>query len=259
MDYNTVVDKYFELKTEYENKYNSMKSRIINDKKLTIKQKRAKKDKLKIKCVSCKRNVGTIFELKNNEYRAVCGDTDKPCDLNIRIRKPVIIRFDEKIRKHTIELDEIKTDIIKLKLTSVFNLEDDEIIEKNFKKLTEKINDITRLLDRFKYYRDNTEDEETRNSNLKDLYSDLNDNIKNIQENMNEYMDTENHKYLQDTIEIYNDELRDILEKIRINKYRIQFMETDTGDNTFTLVQKKNTYEDNVVNTSNGEVIEYNI
>ena len=79
-----------------------MKKKIKNDEKLTREQKRAKIQALRPKCVKCKKPVGTIFEIKGDSLRAVCGANNpqmasegyKPCTLNINIKKPTIVNLD---------------------------------------------------------------------------------------------------------------------------------------------------------------------
>ena len=58
--YMKTLEYYFRIKTRYE--------------------------KNKDKCISCKKQGGTIFEYTNNQYKARCGSNTEPCKLNIVIQ-----------------------------------------------------------------------------------------------------------------------------------------------------------------------------
>jgi|AntAceMinimDraft_13_1070369.scaffolds.fasta_scaffold38072_2 hypothetical protein len=255
-DYDDALDNYFDLKTAYDKKYNALKSKVINDNNLSIKQKRAKIQKLKIKCISCKRPVKTIFELKDNEYRAVCGDTSSPCKLNITISRPHTFNLEEETRRMKHKVNEIKKQIISLKIASIFNLINDDVIMAKFEEYNEDLNDKIELYDVTHAHKEANEDKYNRENNLRDLYSELENTILLIQENMGEYSKTSNYKYIQDSVELYNDDLREILARIQDNKYRNQFIEMD--DNyKFRLIQKENNYVDNDITLIQGQVREF--
>ena len=69
VEYNERLDEYFKLKKDYEITYKQRVRSITKTDDLTNKQKRAKVRKIKMKCIGCKRNVGTIFSNKNNIIR----------------------------------------------------------------------------------------------------------------------------------------------------------------------------------------------
>lgn len=255
-NYDEALDNYFDLKTDYEKKYNSRKSKIINDDKLTLKQKRTKIQGIKMKCISCKRPVKTIFELKDGQYRAVCGDTVSPCKLNIIISRPQVFNLEEQSRRMKNKIKEIQKQIISLKLSSIFNLIDDEILMKRFEEYNKDLDDKMQLFDVTHGYKESNYDTYNREQNLKDLYNEFEETVTIIQENMNEYSRTSNYKYINDVVELYTGDLMEILNKININKYRAQFMEMNS-DNKFKLIQRENNYVDNDITLIEGNVLEY--
>jgi hypothetical protein len=77
--FNEALNNYYEFKTLYENSYNKEKRDIINNKKLSWNEKRSKFQKLKPKCINCKRPVGTLFSRKftsdnSREFKTLSGD-----------------------------------------------------------------------------------------------------------------------------------------------------------------------------------------
>ena len=95
ISFNEALNNYYQFKTLYETSYNKEKRDIINNKKLSWNEKRSNFQKLKQKCINCKRPVETIFSRKFNDdgysgfttLSAVCGDRIKPCKLNNHVVK----------------------------------------------------------------------------------------------------------------------------------------------------------------------------
>ena len=92
-EFNEKVNKYYELKSIYEEAIQDKKKKI---KKNGLALRSSKKEiadafqKYTPKCVSCSRDVGSVFDKKKIDgvYHliAVCGSTEQPCQLNINIK-----------------------------------------------------------------------------------------------------------------------------------------------------------------------------
>ena len=67
ISFNEALNNYYQFKTLYETSYNKEKRDIINNKKLSWNEKRSEFQKLKKKCINCKRPVGTIFSRNFND------------------------------------------------------------------------------------------------------------------------------------------------------------------------------------------------
>ena len=81
------LNEFYTLKERYNNDIQKIKHGLtakygINN---SSQKKRDEYLKHKPKCVNCKRNVGTIFSDKDRVLKAICGDKDDPCTLNIEI------------------------------------------------------------------------------------------------------------------------------------------------------------------------------
>ncbi len=123
ISFNEALNNYYQFKTLYETSYNKEKRDIINNKKLSWNEKRANFQKLKQKCINCKRPVGTIFSRKysDDDYSgfktlsAVCGDRVKPCKLNITLKIDNVESLEKNIKDLDDNIKETKNIIIKKK------------------------------------------------------------------------------------------------------------------------------------------------
>ena len=73
LDYLESVNIFLKLKSDYETKLRKARKNAY-DKGVSKKEKRQRVRDSKIPCISCKRNVGTDFLIKDNRYIALCGD-----------------------------------------------------------------------------------------------------------------------------------------------------------------------------------------
>ena len=118
-EYAQLLSDFYELKKKYEKNNEKMKKKIKNDEGLSREQKREKLRSLRPKCVKCKKPVGTIFEIKRDELRAICGAHNPqmasegytPCSLNINIKKPNIVNLEVAIKEARENRDKIMEQI----------------------------------------------------------------------------------------------------------------------------------------------------
>ena len=141
------INEYYKLKSNYENEINKNKKNIINNTSLSWKEKRIEFQKLKPKCINCKRPGGTIFSIKldnstnNRHLKAICGILSNPCNLNINIELgkyeelPYILKDTEK------EINEIKLNIIDDKNKLLFGFIKTDLALNNFNEIKTQISD----------------------------------------------------------------------------------------------------------------------
>merc|ERR1712196_700857 len=101
------------------------KNKIMRNPELSLKDKREHIKLLKKTCINCKKNGGTIFSKEDHILKAVCGNLENPCKLNIsiftgdyediRVAKKIFVK----------EIENIKTRIIRIKLDLLFNYVDE--------------------------------------------------------------------------------------------------------------------------------------
>lgn len=262
-DYEKVLSKFFDIKTNYETKYQGKKASIINNDSLSKKEKRKQISKLKIPCVNCKRRVGTIFTNNNRNYKATCGDTKNPCDLNININKQTVVNIDKYLNNLIIE-NNLREEIIKeTKLKYLFGLiNDDELSELYIdqkESYTQNLDVINLLKEKIL---ENTNFVE-REKNLIKTNKKLFIAIQDLKENMKEYMNTNDKRYLNIAVEIYIETIIKYVKRIRENKYKLIEVETviEKEDElpNIELLKKKNLIRDNELIMTDGEIVELKV
>ena len=101
------LNEYFQLKLQYETQNMANKKKIMNNTRLSNREKRSEFLKLKPKCINCKRPGGTnftttYFEEDENEesyrqYKVTCGIIADPCTLNINVQLGTLVFDKDKV------------------------------------------------------------------------------------------------------------------------------------------------------------------
>jgi hypothetical protein len=275
--FNEALNNYYEFKTLYENSYNKEKRDIINNKKLSWNEKRSKFQKLKPKCINCKRPVGTLFSRKftsdnSREFKtlsAVCGDRVKPCKLNINLKLDNVETLEENIKDLDNSIQEDKNEIIKKKNELLFGYITTENAINNFEAFKNDLNDLYELKNFFLELLISKTDNEEKKKELKQLLTEFYVIIKNIGQDIKDANADNNIQLVEDTIRNnYVDLLMSkpgtsdspaqigMLEKIRNLKYMYNNVEYDEDTNKYHLIQKKNTIA-SLESPHDSEVISY--
>ena len=86
------INEFYRLKNKYESEYHEKYVKQIIKSQKSKREKRVEYSKLpKHECINCKRNVGTLFQIKFDDtnhlrkFTAKCGDIQNPCPLDILI------------------------------------------------------------------------------------------------------------------------------------------------------------------------------
>jgi hypothetical protein len=275
--FNEALNNYYELKTIYETTYNKEKRDLINNKKLSWNEKRNRFQKLKPKCINCKRPVGTSFSRKftSDDYSgyktltAVCGDKVSPCKLNIKLKFDSVETIENNIR----ELDDLiegdKKLIIQKKNELLFGYITTENAIKTFEEYKKNLNDTYEMKNYFLELHINATDNEEKKKELNDLLTEYYLLIKKMKEDIKDANTNGNSQIIEDTIKNnYVDLLMNkspengnpgnvgILEKIRKLKYMYNTIDYNEDTNKYHLIQKKNTIE-SLEAPHNVEVLNY--
>jgi len=274
ISFNEALNNYYKFKTLYETSYNKEKRDIINNKKLSWNEKRSNFQKLKQKCINCKRPVGTIFSRKFNDdgysgfttLSAVCGDRVNPCKLNINLKRDSVDSLENNIKELDNSIKEDKNQIIQKKNELLFDYITTEKAINTFEEYKTILNDTYELKNYFLEILMNRTDNEDKKKELKSLLTEYYLIIKNIGQDVKDANIDNNIQLIEDTIRNnYVDLLMNkpgdpshigILEKIRNLKYMYSGVEYDEDTNEFHLIQKKNTIE-SLEEPFNSEVISY--
>lgn len=240
--------KYLEeLKSYYmlKNKYLSSKQTFINkliNTKDSIESKKKLFSKQKFKCINCGQVGGTIFFENNKILRASCGNTTKPCKLNLEIIKMNSVLINNELKETSNSLINKKKQIIITKLDFLFNyIEENKAVEsfEDFKTelntLQEKYNDLFLL---YNSITSNPDTEELLNQKL----IEHNDNINEFKEFIKLYNDTQEISYIKDAIFLYTSKLKKLDEDILHLKYKKNSINQD--EEYKYLIQQKYNIQD---------------
>lgn len=223
MDYDDALNKYFKLKSKYESDYNSKKHSIIMDETLSTKEKRAQVNNIKMKCIGCKRSVGTLFSDENRTYSALCGDSEKPCGLDITLKKGSVINAQTAYTTELHEQNKIKNEIINIKLNLLFDLIDDATMIEKFEELKQTHSTNSEYISLLKHILEQGNDE--RNEQVRENTIEYYGILEQHKELLNEYLQSSSVENLRDATELYIDELLPTVRSISDNKYQYRGVE----------------------------------
>ena len=229
------LNNYFKLKQSYEEKINNEKQIIINNNNLTMKEKQLKFQQYKKKCINCKQFGGTYFTITDNTFKAFCGNTTNPCDLNIIIKRQTKKLLSELLQEYIINLEKLKSDIIITKLNFIFSYDSEEQSVGKFNELKKKLNSTAEKYNELYIQYLNIINNQENSDIIKTRLIDKGEIIKEIKSRIQLFKQTNNITYIKECIELYitdlvtiNDELKNLkysvyeVEKIKENNYLLK-------------------------------------
>ena len=208
--YNNSLERYYSLKHKYEQYVSDTKKKILSPIdsdgkkiKLTLDEKKKLLSKQQLKCINCKQLGGTIFENKNNKLKALCGNTTKPCSLNIEIDKGKLSYVPDNLYNLDDKIKNLKLSITFLKLDFLFNYVNEDESVKKFNKIKDELNDLyneyNKTLELYFFVTNNNE----TNDNIKSKQIEQYNHIENFKELSNKYNNTKDIIYLKEAVELY--------------------------------------------------------
>lgn len=269
-EYLDKLNEYFKLKNDYQMNYEAKKNKIFKNDLLSMKQKKEQFKKIKMKCIQCKRNVGTIFSIKtvmddDPEYEdksfystlsAVCGDKTNPCDLNISIQKGNYESFKYIISIFQENVKDYQEEIIKVKLDLLFNFTEEVDAMKKYEEIkSELMNDLENLAN-YKMIYVNIISNLNNAAEIEKKTTQLNNNINTIKETIDEYNETNNIQLIKDIITLYKNTLTPLLDDLQKLKYKYRSMEK--MDNIYKLIRKEYNIADTLEQIEEPKVISFN-
>jgi hypothetical protein len=220
INYLEALNDYFELKQQYETK---LKKAIKEKYKSAPNKKEGRKlaQAVKGKCIGCKRAVGTIFSVKDHRYLAICGDPTTPCPLQIEIYNGQYHDFNELIYIFKEATEEIKENIIRQKLDTLFSYIDEKTSIELFKRELEEYT-VTSTV--YKTYLDKYEEYHNSPHKLEMIHKKkalIFRYIENIDSLLKEYEKTENREVLKTAIQLQIDNLIPETKNLRLLMYEL--------------------------------------
>lgn len=257
------INEYYRLKSKYDNDNEKNKKKILNNKMLDMKEKKAEFKQLKPKCVNCGRPGGTTFAsvvskdsmgAKFRELRAFCNATE-PCGLNINIAVGNFENINDILKMIDGEIYNAKNEIISDKNKLLFGLITTEKALENFDSEKATIKDFTGLLETYlQIYIKITDDPETKaklNEEVEKSYL----LIQQIQASIKNFNETNSMEFVRGAVEVYSNELRPTLNQILKLKYKENMVVFEESNNTYHLIQKAYSIKDLEMNNDKYETI----
>ena len=241
------LNTFYKLKREYEVENSKQKRNIMKKEDLSWKEKRTEYKKLKRKCINCKRPVGTIFsnlynpEENGRKLMAVCGDHSNPCPFNIVINLGETSTFPQEIQDLEEDIQDLKSKIINDKNDQIFGyISSKEAVEK-FDDIKENLNiTISSYEASIAAFLEVT-DSPVINEAIKKLQIEMYSIIHKIKELVKQFEGSRNISFIKDVVELYVNQLSPCLNKLNHLQYAYCAVEYESDDDTFHLIQKKNT------------------
>ena len=169
--------------------------------------KKAKKAKKTKKCIKCNKNGGTSFTHKNRILKAVCGASNK-CKLHIEIKLAKYENIPSFLDKTFLILEELKEEIIRIKLNLLFTFENKKNTATAFKKIKTMYSQHVELFNELESKMKHTHIES-------ELVTDLYYLIDTYKKSINDYLSTKNTSILKDAVELYVEQIVPKQEEIR--------------------------------------------
>ena len=260
------INEYYKLKSKYDIQNQKNKQKILNNRLLSIKEKKAEFKQLKPKCVNCGKPGGTTFASVFNkegesyetfrELRAFCNAVE-PCGLNINIAVGHFENINTMLREIDDEIYDYKREIINDKNKLLFGLITTQQALDNFEIYKESINDFTSLLEKYlQVYiqiTDNPETKEKMREELEKSYL----QIQEIKHSIANFNTTNDIQFVRDAVNIYITNLKPTLSELLKLKYKENLIWYNENNNTYHLIQNKYSIKDMEINLGKYETVSF--
>jgi len=239
--YISSLKEYYQHKTQYESDYKKKKKSILKKKDLSTTEKLFKIQKIKMSCIQCGEEGGTLFKQENKVLSATCLAANS-CDLNINIKLSNTLNLRENINIYDKIVQKLKADVVVTKLSLIFDLEREDIVSQKFNAIKEEYKENQKILDVFKnILNDNInfikiEDPETdelkrmlRSDFIEKNQEILNKHLKNFNERVKLFESDSSKNSLTEALDIYLKNILPLIEYIRQYKYNITYIDVETS------------------------------
>jgi hypothetical protein len=219
------LDKYFSLRSKYETDLLNKKKSILRANGIEKGKKPDKKTAMQLqqvkgKCIKCQREVGTVFSLKNETYYAVCGDSVKPCALNISIYKGSHSTINEVLDVASVAVEKSKEKIICNKYDMIFQYLEEKKSVNKFKDLYSEYTLFSanhkKYMDKYDEIYNNKHQEEMYNNQVVLVYE-LRHKLNNM---LVQYKESKKKEVLKDLMYVYSTEFIPEMHKLTTMKYK---------------------------------------
>ncbi len=244
------INEFYRLKNKYESEYHEKYVKPIIKSQKSKREKRVEYSKLpKHECINCKRNVGTLFQIKFDDtnhlrkFTAKCGDIQNPCPLDILIEYNYREKLKQYIKEELTLIEAIKLNIIKEKNNTLF-------FNKNvvdiFNQLTQELKLETETAGVGIETNILRNDSPEKALLLKQTIDEFGKGfILPFKQLVKDFDDTNNELIMNQAMKFYIEEIMPKLKEILSLKYDVSMVEFDDTNNNYRLIQMKNSLESN--------------
>jgi len=242
-----VTNKFYQLKSKYQDDYKKDKSYFLKkNKNTTLKEIKFEFKQIVPKCVNCQRRVGSIFETKVNAdfekiLKAMCGDRKDPCPFDIEINLGITYDLRDLINENEEETQKFKHQIILDKNDFLFGYIDSEEAVQKFDEIKDEIKGSIENSEYFLALLNEKTDNVDKKNNLKKIQTQVYTNISNIKKYTDEYKKTHNKQLMKDIAHIYYEDMTPRLKEIMEKKYAASYVHQENHMNI--LVQEPISFE----------------
>lgn len=257
------INEYYRLKSKYNSDNEKNKKKILNNKMLSIKEKKAEFKQLKPKCVNCGKPGGTTFASiiskesdggKFRELRAFCNAVE-PCGLSVNIAVGNFENISSVLKTIDEEIYTAKNEIINDKNRLLFGLTTTEKVLENFDLQKDSIRDYTNLLENYLQIYIKITDDPERSEKLKSELEKSYLHIQSIKDALYRFNETNGIEFVKSAVEIYQNQLRPVLNEVLKLKYRENTVVFDESDNSYHLIQRNYSIKDLEINNDKYETV----
>jgi hypothetical protein len=242
-NYYEELEEYYKLKNKYMLLKQKKITELMGDYGKDYDQKKQILAKYKPKCVNCKQDGGTIFTENSDLLRATCGNSVKPCKLDLAIKRKKFAHITEKLIYAKQDLEKYKKNIITTKLDFLFNYIEEERAIETFELLKQQLNNSQETyINLLTLYNSITHNEELLNL-IQEKIVVFENSKKQYAEALELYKSSGQVMYLKNAVEIYKTKMAPLGSEIMNLKYKSSYVEKNEQDQ-YIFFQNNHNLED---------------
>ena len=219
------LNRYYKLKSQYETYLSSQSSGSLPRPKDPtafkeyIRQRKTRFQKRRNKCLICSQSGGMIFSENDRVLSARCGNTERPCNLDIQLFIGQFVTQEDLMKYWLDEYDESVSAVLKLKYDYLFNYLTEQEMSEQLVSTKEELNEAKEELDNSISSFINIVDNKEKKNLIKMSRAQLAEYIVAMKEYMTQYKTTGSREALRDTVTLYKDRIIPVLKEIRIARH----------------------------------------
>lgn len=224
-EFNEKLSKYYTLKNNYRENVEKLKTNLFEKKELSKKEKRKLFSEKQPQCINCFRDVGTIFEIENQDItkilKAKCGDKINPCPLNLELKMGYYLLYTEDFKNALEKINNLKVQIILLKNNLMFHYGNKIEMMKKFNEIKEELVSEIELYEFSLSQYDKFLQLKDKERNHNHILNEIENAVDFFQSKCKEYINDPSKLLLEEIINIYLQQIIPLIEEKHKNNYHL--------------------------------------